>query len=201
MKKVPQVKEAFEYLSEAKEMNPGAWIDHSLWTAKAACIIASNTKEFNPEKAFVLGLLHDIGRRNGVFQMRHIIDGYNFMMQEGFPYVARISLTHSYPFKDFNAVFGVYDCSDAEKNFIKTFIENIEFDDYDKLIQLCDSLAFPTGFCILEQRFVDVSLRYSINEFTIPKWKATIAIKKEFDERIGKSIYKILPGIKESIYR
>jgi len=201
MRKVPQIREAYKYINEAEEMNPGAWIDHSVWTAKAASIIASYTRELNSEKAFILGLLHDIGRRNGVFQMRHIIDGYNFMMQEGFPYVARISLTHSYPFKDFNAVFGVYDCSDSEKIFIKNFIETVEFDEYDKLIQLCDSLAFPTGFCILEQRFVDVSLRYSINKYTIPKWKATIQIKEEFEEKIGQSIYKILPGIKESIYR
>lgn len=201
MKKVPRIKKAYEYINEAKKMNPGAWIDHSIWTAKAAAIIASNTREMNSEKAYILGLLHDIGRRNGVFQMRHIIDGYYFMMQEGFPYVSRISLTHSYPFKDFNAVMGVYDCSDDEKNFIKRYIENIEFDEYDKLIQLCDSLALPNGFCILEQRFVDVSLRYCINEYTLPKWKATIAIKEEFEKRIGQSIYKILPGIKESIYR
>lgn len=200
MRKVPQIREAYKYINEAEKMNPGAWINHSIWTAKAASIIASYTRELNSEKAFILGLLHDIGRRNGVFQMRHIIDGYNFMTQEGFPYVARISLTHSYPYKDFNAVFGVYDCSDAEKDFIKSYIQNIEFDEYDKLIQLCDSLAFPTGFCILEQRFVDVSLRYNINEYTIPKWKATIRIKEDFEEKIGQSIYKILPGIKESIY-
>jgi hypothetical protein len=201
MERVPETKKAFEYIEQAKRMNPGDWIDHSFWTAKAAAIISSKIKGMNSEKSYVLGLLHDIGRRYGVTQMRHIIDGYNFMMEEGYSYVARISLTHSYPYQNFDAVFGVYDCSEDEKNFIRDFIDNIQFDDYDKLIQLCDSLALPTGFCILEQRFVDVALRYDVNDYTVPKWKAVMAIKEEIEEKIGDSIYKILPDIVENIYR
>ena len=45
-----------------------------------------------------------------------------------------------------------------------------EADDYDKLIQLCDSLATDYGFVILEKRFVDVTRRYGIMEGYIKGW-------------------------------
>ncbi len=33
--------------------------------------------------AYILGLLHDIGRREGIHGMRHSLDGYNFSMKCG----------------------------------------------------------------------------------------------------------------------
>lgn len=46
-------------------MNPGKW-GHSYNVAMAAEKNAIETKILNPDKAYVLGLLHNIGRRNGV---------------------------------------------------------------------------------------------------------------------------------------
>ncbi len=39
-----------------------------------------------------------------------------------------------------------------EDRAIKEYILNCESDDYDLLIQLCDSVATDYGFCILEKR-------------------------------------------------
>ena len=56
-------KEAEELLLEAKQLNNGPWIEHSKNVALLAEKIATKA-EMNSEKAYVLGLLHDIGRRN-----------------------------------------------------------------------------------------------------------------------------------------
>ncbi len=68
-------------------------------------------------------------------------------------------------------------------------------DDYDLLIQLCDSLAVDYGFCILEKRFVDVARRYGIWENSVERWNATFAIKEYFEAKMGCSIYDVLPDI------
>ena len=74
-------------------------------------------------------------------------------------------------------------CSDEEYNFIKNYIETTEYDDYDKLIQLCDALALPSGYCLMEKRMVDVALRHGIHEHIIDKmesnlWKLNYTLKK-----------------------
>jgi len=72
---------------------------------------------------------------------------------------------------------------------------NCEPDDYDKLIQLCDSLAVDYGFVILEKRFVDVTRRYGIMEGYIKGWEVAFEIKEYFEEKMGCSIYDVLPDI------
>ena len=73
-----------------------------------------------------------------------------------------------------------------------------EPDDYDKLIQLCDSLATDYGFVILEKRFVDVTRRYGIMEGYIKGWEVAFSIKEYFEEQMGCSIYDVLPGIEKT---
>lgn len=76
----------------------------------------------------------------------------------------------------------------------------IDDTDYDKLIKLCDYLSLPSGFCLIEKRLVDMALRGGINEYTIPRWKSTFEIKQYFEENIGKSIYSLLPNIRENTF-
>jgi hypothetical protein len=59
---------------------------------------------------------------------------------------------------------------------------------------LCDALALPDGFCLIEQRFVDVVLRRGFNDFTLDRWRATFEIQHGFEARCGTSIYGLLPG-------
>ncbi|MCB2291516.1 phosphohydrolase [Clostridium sp. CS001] len=115
--------------------------------------------------------------------------------------VARICLTHSFDCNHIRTSFGKWDyCNEEEYNFVKTYIANIEYDDYDKLIQLCDSLALPSGICLIEKRMVDVALRHGIHEHIIDKWKATFETKRYFEEKMGKSIYSVLPCVIENTF-
>ncbi|HEY8890321.1 MAG TPA: HD domain-containing protein [Clostridium sp.] len=197
---IPTLEEAKIILEEGSKLNPGAWIDHSLYVGKVAELIAKEDKELDSNVALILGMLHDIGRRYGVTNERHSIDGYRFAMEKGYDLWARICMTHGYLCKNVDDICGKKDCTIEERNFTKEYLDNIEFTAYDKLIQLCDALALPSGFCLLEKRIVDVVLRYGFNEFTLEKWKVTFEIQRYFEERIGTSIYSILPNVKETTF-
>ena len=198
--KIPSAEEAKRLLSEAAMLNPGPWVEHSIFTAEAARNIAGKHQKLNPEVAYILGYLHDIGRRFGISYMRHIIDGYNFLSQMGYEDCARISLTHAFPLKDTQSYSGANDCTPEETEFIKKYISEVNYSEYDELIQLCDALATPKGFCLLEKRLVDVVMRYGITDLTVWKWKATFEIKANFEKAIGGSIYALLPGVQETTF-
>lgn len=197
---IPSLNIAKSILKESGSLNPGPWIEHSIQVGRAAGLIAEKIPGLNSEVAEVLGILHDIGRRFGVTSMRHSIDGYNFLMEKGYEKAARICITHSFPYKNIDAVFGKWDCSEKEYKFAKEFLSSIQFDDYDKLIQLCDALALPEGYCLIEKRIVDVAMRHGLNPYVIDKWKATFGIQKYFESIIGKSIYTLLPGVVENTF-
>lgn len=188
---------ALAYLRQAVQNNPGPWEQHSLSVADNAKRIAQKAG-LNPETAEVMGLLHDIGRGAGISGIRHIFDGYDLMMSLGEPEVARICLTHSFPSKDIHTYIGKIDCIQAQLAFLQDFLNSHPYDDYDRLIQLCDAISLPNGACILEKRLIDVALRHGVTEHSIDKWKAFMQVKKHFDQLCGCSIYSLLPNVLEN---
>lgn len=190
---------AIAEIETAGTMNPGPWTKHSYHVAEAAEKIAEACG-MDREKAYVCGLLHDIGRRTGIAAVRHIIDGYDYALAQGWDDVARICLTHSFPVKDIDADIGKKDITPQQYTFIRDYLNHLEYDDYDKLMILCDALADANGFCILEKRFVDTTRRYGIYPFTLDRWNKTFEYKAYFEANIGESIYSLLPGIEQCIY-
>lgn len=197
---IPIIKEAEQMLEEASILFPGLWVQHSIYVGQAASYIAKATGELDGDTAMVLGLLHDIGRRSKSKGMRHSIAGYNFLKEKGYDLPAQICMTHSFPYQDIKSAFGDWDCSEEEYKFAEEYIKNIEYTGYDKLIQLCDAIALPQGFCLMEKRMVDVAIRHGLNDFIVPKWKSTFEIKNYFEEKIGKSIYSLLPCVVENTF-
>ncbi len=117
--------EADKELKLGANLTPGPWEQHSISVAKNARLIAEKTNIMDPDKAYVMGLMHDIGRRAGIKGILHIFDGYDYMISIGQEELAHICLTHSFPIKDINTYFGNYDCSPGQKDFLKQFIKNI----------------------------------------------------------------------------
>jgi hypothetical protein len=95
---------------------------------------------------------------------------------------------------DIKAAVGDADCTSEEECSLEEFLANLEYSLYDRLIQLCDTLALPNGFCLVETRLVDVALRYGVNQYTLPRWRIFFQIKQQFEDAIGQSIYEVLPG-------
>ena len=190
---LPTREQALEELKVAGQMNPGPWVKHSENVGIAARNIAEKIPGMDPQKAYIVGLLHDIGRRVGIVDIpTHVYEGYKYCLENGWDEAARVCMTHSYRLmKD---EFDYEPSTDAEKA-IKEYILHTEADDYDKLIQLCDSLATDYGFVILEKRFVDVTRRYGIMEGYIKGWDVSFEIKETFEEKMGCSIYDVLPDI------
>ena len=154
--------------------------------------------ELEPDVAYVMGLMHDIGRglfRPGMPDVRHVLDGHAHLMALGHEDAARICLTHSFPTKRADEFASPWTGLDGEKAWVQRYLDGIEYSAYDRLIQLCDSLSLPHGPVLMEKRFVDVALRHGVNPLTVEKWRAFLAIKDEFDTAVGGSIYDVLPDM------
>ncbi len=188
-------------LEQACKSNPGPWADHTRYVALACQHIASRCPHLDGDEAYICGILHDIGRHAGVSSERHLIDGYRYCMERGWEKAAQICISHAFMIQDINTSIGVFDMPPEDKAFIEAFLKSAVYDDYDLLVQLCDALALPTGFCLLEKRFVDVTIRYGIHPATVDRWKAVLASKTHFEEIIGCSIYELLPGVVENSFR
>ena len=96
---------------------------------------------------------------------------------------------------------GRKDITPEQYAFLRDYLAGTEYDDYDRLIILCDSLAMAEGFCILEKRLVDTTRRYGAFPFTVERWNHIFEIKAYFEKKIGRSIYELLPGIEQCIYQ
>ena len=197
---IPTVSQAKAMLTDAGKISPGPWTAHSYSAAENAKYIAEKCADLNPESAYIMGLLHDIGRREGFKNFSHLFDGYDFLSLQGYPDAARICLTHSFPVADINIFFGKKDCTDEQFEFLKDFLLHVQYTDYDRLIQLCDAISMPQGAVLMEKRFVDVATRYGLPDFTLRKWQAFLKLKDYFDDKTGCNIYTLLPNIVENTF-
>lgn len=198
--KLPNLDQAENLLIEAEQLNPGPWVAHVRNVALAAKLIASRHPDLDEKAVYIMGLMHDIGRREGRTGMRHTLDGYLFMQKLGYEDAARICLTHSFAYKDPRSGLGRWDVSEEEYQFVKDFLSSTTFTPYDHLLQLCDAIALSEGICLMEKRLMDAALRLGINEVTPLKWQALFEIKRYFEDVIGCSIYSILPGVVETTF-
>ena len=182
----PSKEEAERLLKDAESCNPGRWVDHSRVCAHCAERIAQYSG-MDADKAYVLGLLHDIGRKFGVFHLRHVSYGYTYMMSLGYDDVARICLTHSFNENKIEAYVGNFDTTDEETELIREKLKETEQDDYDRLIQLCDAIAGTEGVMDIIDRMTDVKKRYG--SYDPDKWNTNIWLKEYFENKMGMDLY------------
>ena len=187
---LPSREKAEELLREAETCNPGLWGNHSRVVAHCAEKIALECDDLDPNKAYILGLLHDIGRKFGVRHLGHVSDGYTYMMSLGYDEVAQICLTHSFNNQTTDEYIGKFDTTDEELEMIQDVLRTVTMDEYDRLIQLCDSLAGAECVLDIEARMEDVRRRYG--SYPKEKWNSNLALKKHFEDRIGKDIYVVV---------
>ena len=186
---LPTRNEALRILKESHAMNVGPWLEHSLTCAHCAEEIAKRCAGMDSEKAYIVGLLHDIGRRFGVRHLGHVSDGYTYMMSLGYDEVARICLTHSFDESGLSGYIGKTDTTEEETALIERELRRIEFDEYDKLIRLCDALAGAEGVLDIEERMADVKRRYGY--YPQSKWDGNLHLLAYFEEKIGMDIYTV----------
>ena len=187
---LPTREEAERILAEAGKCNPGPWVNHSRVAAHCAEKIAEKCEDIDPEKAYIVGLLHDIGRKFGTRHLGHVSDGYTYMMSLGYDEVARVCLTHSFNDQVMEDYIGKKDTTDAEYEQIQNALQMISMDEYDRLIQLCDAIAGADGVLDITERMADVRRRYG--SYPTQKWNQNLLLKKYFEEKAGDEIYNIV---------
>jgi len=187
---LPTREEAYRILTEAGKDNPGPWVNHSLVAAHCAEKIAVQCKDLDPEKAYILGLLHDIGRKFGVRHLGHVSDGYRYMMELGYDEAAKICLTHSFNNQMVEEYIGRFDTTEEELQMIRRELAAVKYDEYDRLIQLCDALAGAEGVLNMEDRMEDVKRRYGA--YPQDKWERNLALRQHFEEKAGRDIYSVV---------
>ena len=79
--------------------------------------------------------------------------------------------------------------SEEELSLIQTELEKSVYDDYDRLVQLCDSLAGAEGVLDIEERMLDVKRRYGF--YPQEKWDAHIGLRRYFEEKMGRDVYEV----------
>ena len=183
----PGREEALQLLAEAENCNPGPWGKHSRTAAHCAEKIALYSG-LCPEKAYVLGLLHDIGRKFGKRHLGHVSDGYTYMMSLNYPDCARICLTHSFNEMSIDKYVGNFDTTDEETALIRTKLQETTMDDYDRLIQLCDAISGAEGVMDIIERMSDVRRRYGA--YDPEKWNKNLELKLYFEDKMKRDLYK-----------
>ena len=157
---LPTREEAMELLRDDLACNPGPWGRHCLTAAHCAEKIAAACGDMDPEKAYILGLLHDIGRKFGVRHLGHVSDGFTYMKSLGYDEAAKVCLTHSFHNHTVDDYIGKSDVSEQELALLQTELDKTTYDEYDRLIQLCDALSGAEGVLDIEERMSDVRKRY-----------------------------------------
>ena len=185
----PTREQAEALLAEALPHNPGPWGNHSRTAAHCAERIAA-AAGLDSDKAYVLGLLHDIGRRFGKRHLGHVSDGYSYMVSLGYDEVARVCLSHSFNDQSLADYVGSRDTTPEETALIKTNLAAMVYDAYDRLIQFCDALADAEGVMDIEARMLDVKRRYGA--YPQHKWDINMGLKRHFEELAGQDIYSLV---------
>ena len=190
---LPTREQAEALLQEAENCNPGPWGNHSRVTAHCAEKIARACGDLDADKAYILGLLHDIGRKFGVKHLGHVADGYTYMLALGYDEAAQICLTHSFNNQTVSEYIGKFDTTPEELKMLQDALAATKMDDYDRLIQLCDSLAGAEGVLDIEERMGDVKRRYGM--YPEAKWNSNLAIKQYFEDKMGKDVYTVVDKV------
>lgn len=187
---LPTREQAEELLREAETRNAGPWGNHSRNVALCAERIAAACG-MDSEKAYILGLLHDIGRRFGARHMGHIYDGYRYMLDLGYPQAAKICLTHSFCNQSIDTYIGKFDVTKEEQAELEAALNSAVYDDdYDRLIQLADAMGAAEGIVDIELRMQDVKDRYG--SYPQEKWDKNMELKRYFENLAHGDLYKIV---------
>lgn len=172
--------------------------NHFLAVARCAQTIASHTQSLNPQKAYILGLLHDCGQpaENRDKNKFHGLVGYEKMLKLGLDETARICLTHSFPEYDFKPERFTYAFPAMVR--CRQLIDELIYDDYDKLIQYSDMLCRGDVITDLKSRILYIVEAYKIKpKDARVRYRTMLKIKRYFDTLCQCDTYKLL-GIKNA---
>lgn len=177
------------YDETGKDKYSADWWKHSHNVALVAETLGKKLN-LDSEKCYVMGLLHDIGKGNVGNNIRHSVVGYKIMKENNIDEeIARIAITHLFILQDGSHLKRQYKIFEkGEQKFIENYLKNIEYNDYDKLLQISDLMG-DVNISTIEYRLFGVFSRHNIIENV--KFVSKIKeLKEYFENKIGGSIYE-----------
>lgn len=181
-----------KWLAE-EEKNPinRGWIAHGKCVGETAGVIAA-ALGLEREFAEILGMLHDIGKRNTTEVVFHDVLGYKYLKGLGVDdRYAAVCLTHSYLNNDDTCVAGGYL---PENAFRTNFIRSHVYTEYEEIINLCD-LMCTVKRLTMEARMIDLLSRKGIHENSAYHLREALKLKAWFDSRIPGGVYRLFPDL------
>jgi len=173
-----------------------SWRDHCLQVSSAARrlaeIIASRGFAVDPERAEVLGLLHDLGRSKG-HTLRHGIEGYLLAREEGLHDEARICLVHVLKGRSLRDAVALGMLTEQERSgLLKNGWKPGHLSLEEKLAIVADALISDTGLVPTEQKYANARRRYGaqLHHYEDEAWVKRLG--DEISELLGRRPYDAL---------
>lgn len=171
---------------------------HTMGIAMFSRLLAMRITGLNPEKAYIMGLLHDYGKKYDESLNNHFhgLVGYLELKELGWDAPARICLTHTFPDKEFALEnYPSYPIEDLKR--VKKILADIEYDDYDRVVQYSDMFLEGLKITTLEERIAHIKQRYHLSDADEQCLLTdAMCLKKYFDAKCGEDTYIIL-GIRK----
>jgi hypothetical protein len=190
----------WEHTSSTSDFSRDKWRAHSYCTAEAAAIIGEKLEGVIPQKAFVCGLLHDIGKNVDIAPKRHSLAGYHLLNALGYYDCARVALSHDFP----NSHIEIWKhegwLSEDEITFVGPLLNVFEPDIYDRLIQVCDVISLPEGYVLMEKRMLQAVMRSGLTASLKQIIEASYDNLNYLENLLGISIYTVLPNVIQNTF-
>jgi hypothetical protein len=170
--------------------------EHSKTVANAAKRIATCIKEMDSEKAYIYGMMHDVGKfyLDKQNSYKHPRLGYD-IMKNSYNDVAKICISHAFPdFDSFEHVLHYCHGDEIETHTVFDILKTIRRNNYIDLIQFCDKISGVHGYMTIEDKFNWYIKMYKIekNAMSLHYLKCLNAIKKNLDKIAGSDVYDIV---------
>lgn len=188
---IPNKDKIVSYLEEGYAQNPGDWILH-LWVIGQTAAKIAKEIGLDPDIAFACGALHDLGKSTGAKGAEHFYQSYKILRADSYFFPARIALTHSFQLKNVDSYVGHWNIGEANKEFVRNFIEKIEYNDYDLLIQVLDGLI-KTEYLGIEKRAAGVLKNHGANPYFEKRKEKLYELEEYFQNKLSKPISAYLP--------
>lgn len=156
------------------KFNTSAWLCHTYYVGEC-CASLANIIGINPDKARTYGLLHDYGRSKE-HSFNHTLQGYEDLVTLGWKDEAIACLTHSFVnggrcSNNEKAVPGFYVDDDGNprwkvgtvKDDMTLFLENYQYNEYDKILNIADLMAVNKGIVSPYDRIQDIATRRELD--------------------------------------
>lgn len=180
-------------LSRGRPENTWFFFHNHVYGCAAIAKVIAREVGLDPHFAALSALLHDIGKiREDIEHRFHGVIGY-FMLKDLDEGVARSCLIHTFPFNqidEYEKCSAMFFDKRDDYDFTAQYLAAHPANDYDRLVQLADSLSNAYGFVTVEQRAEEYAKRCGV-PVSDGMTQAIKKLKSYFDRKMGADIYSL----------